>query len=182
MMTVSGGATSLIGDLGEAAGLDFPPIAEATNVQIQKILGVERAFGNPLDTVGLPRLRRDGNISADDADDAVAGNAGGTADNTASSTNDGTSAATISTGPASATNSASTTIGQDNSGGASSTQGVTQDDIDIDHGASYGKTLFWDPSAPVPPYERLANVQFDIDAEKFYKIYMDLMTRQPGKR
>jgi acetate---CoA ligase (ADP-forming) len=64
MMTVSGGATSLIGDLGEAAGLNFPPIAEATNVRIQKILGVERAFGNPLDTVGLPRLRRDGNISA----------------------------------------------------------------------------------------------------------------------
>jgi len=64
MMTVSGGATSLIGDLGEAAGLNFPPIAEATNARIQNILGVERAFGNPLDTVGLPRLRRDGNISA----------------------------------------------------------------------------------------------------------------------
>src|SRR5262245_30322372 len=64
MMTGSGGATSLIGDLGEAAGLNFPPIAEATNVRIQKILGVERAFGNPLDTVGLPRLRKDGNISA----------------------------------------------------------------------------------------------------------------------
>jgi acetyltransferase len=64
MMTVSGGATSLIGDLGEAAGLNFPPIAEATNVRIQNILGVERTFGNPLDTVGLPRLRRDGNISA----------------------------------------------------------------------------------------------------------------------
>jgi len=64
MMTVSGGATSLIGDLGEAAGLNFPPIAEATNARIQNILGVERAFGNPLDTVGLPRLRKDGNISA----------------------------------------------------------------------------------------------------------------------
>jgi len=64
MMTVSGGATSLIGDLGETAGLKFPQIAEATNARIQKILGVERAFGNPLDTVGLPRLRKDGNISA----------------------------------------------------------------------------------------------------------------------
>src|SRR5438552_4723969 len=64
MMTVSGGATSLIGDLGEACGLNFPPIGEATNARVQKILGVERAFGNPLDTVGLPRLRRDGNISA----------------------------------------------------------------------------------------------------------------------
>jgi purine nucleosidase len=55
-------------------------------------------------------------------------------------------------------------------------------DIDIDHGAGYGKTLFWDASATVPPYERLANVQFDIDAEKFYKIFTDLMTRPVGKR
>jgi acyl-CoA synthetase (NDP forming) len=64
MMTVSGGATSLIGDLGEAAGVNFPAIREATNRRVQEILGVERAFGNPLDTVGLPRLRRDGNITA----------------------------------------------------------------------------------------------------------------------
>jgi acetyltransferase len=64
MMTVSGGATSLIGDLGESAGLNFPPLDGATNARIQQILGVNRAFGNPLDTVGLPRLRRDGNISS----------------------------------------------------------------------------------------------------------------------
>ncbi|HKT88418.1 MAG TPA: nucleoside hydrolase [Candidatus Sulfotelmatobacter sp.] len=53
-------------------------------------------------------------------------------------------------------------------------------DIDIDHGAGYGNTLFWDASATVPPYERLATVQFDIDAQKFYKIYTDLMTRPLG--
>ena len=52
-------------------------------------------------------------------------------------------------------------------------------DIDVDHGASYGKTIFWDSTAQVPPYLRLANVQFDIDAEKFYKLYIDLMTRLP---
>jgi hypothetical protein len=52
-------------------------------------------------------------------------------------------------------------------------------DIDIDHGASYGKTIFWDSKAHVPPYLRLANVQFDIDAEKFYKLYIELMTRLP---
>jgi purine nucleosidase len=52
-------------------------------------------------------------------------------------------------------------------------------DIDVDHGASYGKTIFWDSTAQVPPYLRLANVQFDIDAEKFYKVYIDLMTRPP---
>jgi purine nucleosidase len=55
-------------------------------------------------------------------------------------------------------------------------------DIDIDHGASYGKTIFWDASASVPPWERVATVQFDIDAEKFYKIYVDLMTRPVGKK
>ena len=33
------------------------------------------------------------------------------------------------------------------------------------------------PRPQVPPYLRLANVQFDIDAEKFYKLYIDLMTR-----
>jgi inosine-uridine nucleoside N-ribohydrolase len=55
-------------------------------------------------------------------------------------------------------------------------------DIDVDHGAGYGKTLFWDASAELPPYEHLANVQFDIDAEKFYKLYIDLMTRQPNRK
>ena len=39
------------------------------------------------------------------------------------------------------------------------------------------KTIFWDAKAQVPPYLRIANVQFDIDAEKFYKLYIDLMTR-----
>ena len=50
-------------------------------------------------------------------------------------------------------------------------------DIDTDHGADYGKTLFWDAKAQVPPYERLANVQFDLDTQKFYKLYIELMTR-----
>src|SRR5207245_4007428 len=52
-------------------------------------------------------------------------------------------------------------------------------DIDIDHGASYGKTIFWDPKAQVQQYLHLANVQFDIDAEKFYKLDIGLMTRPP---
>ena len=54
-------------------------------------------------------------------------------------------------------------------------------DIDVDHGASYGMTLFWDAKATVPPYLRLANVQFDIDTDKFYKLFIDLMTRPPQK-
>jgi purine nucleosidase len=52
-------------------------------------------------------------------------------------------------------------------------------DIDVDHGASYGKTIFWGHTAQVPPYLRLADVQFDIDAQKFYRLYIDLMTRPP---
>ena len=55
-------------------------------------------------------------------------------------------------------------------------------DIDVDHGAGYGKTVFWDSTAKVPPYLRLANVQFDIDAQKFYKLYINLMTRLPHSK
>ncbi|HEX2724254.1 MAG TPA: acetate--CoA ligase family protein [Beijerinckiaceae bacterium] len=64
MLTVSGGATSLIGDLGEKAGVKFPPIEAETNRRLEVILGVERRFGNPLDTVGMPRLRKERNMTA----------------------------------------------------------------------------------------------------------------------
>ena len=36
-------------------------------------------------------------------------------------------------------------------------------DIDVDHGPSYGETLFWDTTTEVPPYQRKATVQFDVD-------------------
>jgi inosine-uridine nucleoside N-ribohydrolase len=52
-------------------------------------------------------------------------------------------------------------------------------DIDIDHGPSYGETLFWDPQAQVPPYEHLATVQFDVDTKKLYALYVKLMTQPP---
>ena len=52
-------------------------------------------------------------------------------------------------------------------------------DIDVDHGPSYGETLFWDPAAEVPPYERKATVQFDVDTKKLYDLYIELMTRPP---
>ena len=53
-------------------------------------------------------------------------------------------------------------------------------DIDIDHGASYGQTLFWGANAHVPPYEHLATVQFDVDTKKLYDLYIKLMT-QPAR-
>ncbi len=52
-------------------------------------------------------------------------------------------------------------------------------DIDVDHGPSYGQTLFWDPASTVPPYERKATVQFDVDTSKLYELYVRLMTRPP---
>jgi inosine-uridine nucleoside N-ribohydrolase len=53
-------------------------------------------------------------------------------------------------------------------------------DIDVDHGPNYGETLFWDPQTQVPPYERKATVQFDVDAKKLYDLYIKLMT-QPAR-
>ena len=64
MFTVSGGATSMIADLGEAAGLRFPPIGARTNTRLQRILGVDRRCSNPIDTVGMPRLRKNTNMTA----------------------------------------------------------------------------------------------------------------------
>lgn len=53
-------------------------------------------------------------------------------------------------------------------------------DIDVDHGPSYGETLFWDPKTELPPYQKLATVQFDVDAPKLYDLYIKLMT-QPAR-
>lgn len=53
-------------------------------------------------------------------------------------------------------------------------------DIDVNHGASYGETLFWDAEAKVPPYEHIATVQFDVNTEKLYDLYIKLMT-QPAR-
>ena len=52
-------------------------------------------------------------------------------------------------------------------------------DIDIDHGASYGETLFWAPGTPLPSYEHIATVQFDVDVKKLNDLYIKLMTQLP---
>lgn len=52
-------------------------------------------------------------------------------------------------------------------------------DIDIDHGAGYGQTIFVEKDVKVPASWPLANVQFDLNLEKFYRLYIDLMTRPP---
>lgn len=52
-------------------------------------------------------------------------------------------------------------------------------DIDVDHGPSYGETLFWAPNEVLPPYEHLATVQFGVNTQKLYDLYIKLMTQPP---
>jgi inosine-uridine nucleoside N-ribohydrolase len=54
-------------------------------------------------------------------------------------------------------------------------------DIDVDHGPSYGMTLFWERGTTVPPYARLATVQFDVDRPKLNDLYIKLMTQPPRR-
>jgi len=65
--------------------------------------------------------------------------------------------------------------------------------IDIDHGASYGQTIFVEketeggpggqPAAArkMEPWWKLATVQWDLDTARFYKMYIDLMSRPPRR-
>jgi purine nucleosidase len=50
-------------------------------------------------------------------------------------------------------------------------------DVDVDHGASYGDTLAWAPGQQPGMGEALVEVQKDLDREKFYKEYVDLLSR-----
>jgi inosine-uridine nucleoside N-ribohydrolase len=50
--------------------------------------------------------------------------------------------------------------------------------VDIDHGASYGQTLFVEKTVKVPGWWKLATVQWDLDTERFYKMYVDLLGRK----
>jgi inosine-uridine nucleoside N-ribohydrolase len=52
--------------------------------------------------------------------------------------------------------------------------------IEIDHGASYGQTIFVDKSVKVPSWWKIATVQFNLDTDKFYAAYVKLMTAPVG--
>ncbi|MCI0456293.1 MAG: nucleoside hydrolase [Gemmataceae bacterium] len=55
-----------------------------------------------------------------------------------------------------------------------------QVNIDIDHGASYGQTIFVEKEVKAPDwFWQTAVVQFDLDLDKFYRMYIDLMSRPP---
>jgi len=56
-------------------------------------------------------------------------------------------------------------------------------DVNVDHGAGYGDTLAWALGQQPGMGEQLAEVQQDLDKEKFYKEYVELLTRPtPGAR
>jgi inosine-uridine nucleoside N-ribohydrolase len=50
-------------------------------------------------------------------------------------------------------------------------------DIDVDHGAGYGNTLAWAPGQQPGMGEILVEVQDDLDKQKFYQEYVDLLSR-----
>jgi inosine-uridine nucleoside N-ribohydrolase len=52
--------------------------------------------------------------------------------------------------------------------------------IDIDHGAGYGQTIFLDRGTAAPAWWKLATVQLDLDTGKFYDMYVHLMTAPVG--
>jgi inosine-uridine nucleoside N-ribohydrolase len=54
-------------------------------------------------------------------------------------------------------------------------------DVDTDHGAGYGNTLVWAPGLQPGFGEVLVEVQDDLDKTKFYREYVELLTRTtPG--
>ena len=56
-------------------------------------------------------------------------------------------------------------------------------DVDVDHGANYGNTLVWAAGNQPGLGEVLAEVQDDLDKVRFYKEYVELLTRPtPGAR
>jgi purine nucleosidase len=56
-------------------------------------------------------------------------------------------------------------------------------DIDVDHGAGYGNTLAWTPGLQPGIGEALVEVQDDLNKEKFYKEYVELLSRPtPGAK
>ncbi len=50
-------------------------------------------------------------------------------------------------------------------------------DVSVDHGAGYGDTLVWAAGNRPGLGERQVNVQVDLDKEKFYQLFIDLMKR-----
>jgi len=50
-------------------------------------------------------------------------------------------------------------------------------DVSIDHGSSYGDTIVWTEDTRPHMGERMVEIQDDLDKPKFYKEFVDLLTR-----
>jgi inosine-uridine nucleoside N-ribohydrolase len=48
--------------------------------------------------------------------------------------------------------------------------------VDLDHGAGYGNTLTWETTAEPRPAAQLVEIQFDLDTNRFYRMFAALMT------
>lgn len=55
-------------------------------------------------------------------------------------------------------------------------------DVDVSHGASYGDTLAWAPGQQPGMGEQLVEVQKELNKDKFYKEYVELLARPTPKR
>jgi inosine-uridine nucleoside N-ribohydrolase len=55
-------------------------------------------------------------------------------------------------------------------------------DVDLDRGAGYGNTLSWTDGDKPKGELRPVEVQDDLDLEKFYKIFVDLLTAQTPRK
>ena len=54
-------------------------------------------------------------------------------------------------------------------------------DVDLNRGAGYGNTLSWTEEAKPKIVGRAAEVQVDLDTERFYKMFVDLLTAPTPK-
>jgi len=54
--------------------------------------------------------------------------------------------------------------------------------VDLDRGAGYGNTLSWAAYDKLHPATQRVEIQFDLNTEKFYRMFMDLMTAPPATR
>lgn len=48
--------------------------------------------------------------------------------------------------------------------------------VDLDHGPGYGNTLTWPTTNPPQPATQKVEIQFDLNTEKFYRMFVSLMT------
>jgi len=48
--------------------------------------------------------------------------------------------------------------------------------IDLEQGATYGNTLTWPASTDAKLCSRKVEIQFDLDRDKFYRMFVGLMT------